>query len=154
MEALPLSESKYNELLQEETKLNNAEKLHEHIQSLLGLLDDEEAGVQTLLRKAFSPLKSLTQIDEKSSNLLDQLSGIQDQTNDLINKLNGYAASLNFDGQTAQSIHGQCDAYADIKRKYGPTIEDAQNFYTEAKEKLDLIKNFEHNDQTLRDTLN
>ena len=153
LEALPLSESKYNELLQEETKLNNAEKLHEHIQNLLGLLDDEEAGAQVLLRKAFSPLKSLTQIDEKSSNLLDQLSGIQEQTNDLINQLNDYAAGLNFDGQTAQSIHGQCDAYADIKRKYGPTLEDAQNFYTEAKEKLDLIKNFEHNDQTLRDTL-
>ena len=67
LEALPLSDEKYNELLQEETKLNNAQKLHEHIQNLLGLLDDEEAGANALLRKAFSPLKSLTQIDEKSS---------------------------------------------------------------------------------------
>jgi DNA repair protein RecN (Recombination protein N) len=153
LEALPLSTQKYDELLGEETKLNNAEKLHEHIQNLLGLLDDEDAGANALLRKAFSPLKSLTQIDEKSSNLLDQLSAIQEQTNDLISQLNDYAAGLNFDGQTAQSIHGQCDAYADIKRKYGPTLEDAQNFYTEAKEKLDLIKDFEHNDQKLRDAL-
>ena len=96
LEALPLSEEKYNELLQEETKLNNAEKLHEHIQNLLGLLDDEETGANALLRKAFSPLKSLTQIDEKSSHLLDQLSGIQDQTNDLISQLNDYAAGLEF----------------------------------------------------------
>jgi DNA repair protein RecN (Recombination protein N) len=153
LEALPLSDEKYDELLQEETKLNNAEKLHEHIQNLLGLLDDEETGANTLLRKAFSPLKSLTQIDEKSSGLLDQLSGIQEQTNDLISQLNEYADGLNFDGQTAQSIHDQCDAYADIKRKYGPTLQDAQNFYTEAKNKLDLIKNFEHNDAKLRDTL-
>ncbi len=153
LEALPLSTEKYDELLQEETKLNNAEKLHEHIQNLLGLLDDEEAGADALLRKAFSPLKSLTQIDEKSSNLLDQLSGIQDQTNDLISQLNDYASGLNFDAQTAQSIHDQCDAYADIKRKYGPTLEDAQSFYTEAKEKLELIQNFEHNGQKLRDAL-
>ena len=153
LEALPLSEEKHNELLQEETKLNNAEKLHEHIQNLLGLLDDEEAGANALLRKAFSPLKSLTQIDEKSVGLLDQLSGIQDQTNDLISQLNDYASGLNFDGQTAQRIHDQCDTYSDIKRKYGPTLEDAQKFYTEAKEKLDLIKNFEHNDQKLRNTL-
>ena len=153
LEALPLSEEKHEELLQEETKLNNAQKLHEHIQNLLGLLDDEETGANALLRKAFSPLKSLTQIDEKSSNLLDQLSGIQEQTNDLISQLNDYTEGLNFDEQTAQRIHDQCDAYADIKRKYGPTLEDAQNFYKEAKEKLDLIKNFEHNDQTLRDTL-
>ena len=153
LEALPLSEEKYNELLQEETKLNNAEKLHEHIQNLLGLLDDEEAGANALLRKAFSPLKSLTQIDEKSSNLIDQLSVIQDQSNDLVGQLNDYASSLSFDEQTAQTIHNQCDAYADIRRKYGPTLEDAQNFYTEAKTKLDLIKDFEHNDQKLRDTL-
>ena len=119
----------------------------------LGLLDDEESGANALLRKAFSPLKSLTQIDEKSSTLLDQLSGIQEQTNDLISQLNDYAEGLNFDGQTAQKIHDQCDAYADIKRKYGPSLEDAQQFYTEAKTKLDLIKNFEHNDQQLRETL-
>lgn len=153
LEALPLSTEKYDELMQEETKLNNAEKLHEHIQNLLGLLDDEETGANSLLRKAFSPLKSLTQIDEKSSNLLDQLSGIQDQTNDLISQMNDYASGLDFDAQTAQKIHDQCDAYADIKRKYGPTLDDAQNFYTEAKGKLDLIKNFEHNDQKLRDTV-
>jgi len=153
LEALPLSEEKYNELLQEETKLNNSQKLHEHIQNLLGLLDDEEAGANSLLRKAFSPLKSLTQIDEKSSHLLDQLSGIQDQASDLASQLNDYAASLNFDEQTAQSIHDQCDAYADIKRKYGPTLDDAQNFYLNAKAKLDLIKDFEHNDQKLREAL-
>ncbi len=153
LEAVPLSEEKYNELLQEETKLNNAEKLHEHIQNLLGLLDDEEAGANALLRKSFTPLKALTQIDEKSSVLLDQLSVIQDQTNDLVGQLNNYASSLSFDEQTAQSIHDQCDLYADIRRKYGPTLEDAQKFYIESKEKLDLIKNFEHNDQTLRETL-
>jgi DNA repair protein RecN (Recombination protein N) len=81
------------------------------------------------------------------------LTGIQEQANDLISQLNDYAAGLNFDGQTAQAIHEQCDAYSDIKRKYGPTLEDAYQFYTEAKAKLDLIKNFEHNDQKLRDTL-
>jgi len=153
LEAVPLSDEKYDELLQEETKLNNAEKLHEHIQNLLGLLDDEESGAHTLLRKAFSPLKSLAQIDDKSSPLLDQLSGIQEETNDLISQLNDYAAGLDFDTQTAQGIHDKCDTYADIKRKYGPTLEEAQKFYTEAKEKLDLIKNFEDNDQKLRDTL-
>jgi DNA repair protein RecN (Recombination protein N) len=153
LEAVPLSDDKYQELLQEQIKLNNAEKLHEHIQNLLGVLDDEDSGANTLLRKAFSPLRSLTQIDEKSAALLDQLSGIQEQTSDLISQLNGYAAGLNFDSQTAQTIHDQCDAYADIKRKYGPTLAEAQEFLTDSRAKLDLIKDFEHNDQRLRDTL-
>jgi DNA repair protein RecN (Recombination protein N) len=153
LEALPLCAQKHDELLQEETKLNNAQKLHEHIQHLLGFLDDEDAGANALLRKAFSPLRSLTQIDEKSSGLLDQLSSIQDQTNELISQFNEYADGLAFDSQSAQRIHDQCDAYADIKRKYGPALEDARNFYAKAKEKLGLIKDFEHNDQKLRDAL-
>ena len=53
-----------------------------------------------------------------------------------------------------KTIHDQCDAYADIKRKYGPTLEDAQKFYEDAKEKLDLIQEyFEQNDFQLRETL-
>jgi len=153
LEGVTLSEDKYQQLLQEETKLNNAQKLHEHIQHLLSLLDDDEAGANALLRKSFSPLKSLAQIDEKSSPLLDQLSGIQDQTNDLIAQLNDYAAGLSFNAQSAQRIHDQSDSYADIKRKYGPSLDDAQKFYLDAKTKLDLIQNFEDNDQKLRDTL-
>ncbi|MDE2222769.1 MAG: DNA repair protein RecN [Candidatus Omnitrophica bacterium] len=153
LEAVPLSDEKYAELLQEETKLNNAEKLHEHIQNLLGLLDDEETGANALLRKSFSPLKSLTQIDERSSAMLEQMSGIQDQTNDLVSQLNDYASGLKFDEQTAQRIHAQSDAYDDIKRKYGPDLNDARKFYDEAKGKLDLIKNFEHNDHQLREAL-
>ncbi len=153
LEALPLSEEKYNALLDEQTKVNNAEKLYEHIQSLLELLDDEETGANALLRKAFSPLKSLTQIDNKSSALLDQMTSIQEQTNDLVSQLNDYAEGLSFDAQTAREINDNCDAYADIKRKYGPSLGEAQQFYTEAKEKLDLIKNFEENDKELREML-
>ncbi len=153
LEAVPLMEEKYEILLQEQTKLNNAEKLHEHIQTLMGLLTDEDAGADVLLRKAFSPLKSLTQIDEKSAPLLDQLSGIQEQVNDLSAQLNDYAESLNFDPQNAQEINDKCDAYTEIKRKYGPSLEEARQFYTQSKEKLDLIQNFEHSDRELRETL-
>jgi len=153
LENVPLSEEKYALLQQEQTKLNNVEKLHEHIQTLLGLLDDEESGANTLLRKAFSPLKSLTQIDEKASGLLDQLSSVQEQTGELISQLADYADSLEFDPQTAQEISDKCDAYDDIRRKYGPTLDDARKFYEEAKTKLDLIKDFEHNDKALREEL-
>ncbi len=150
LESVPLSEQKYNELITEQTKLNNAERLHEHIQHLLSFLDDEEAGANTLLSKSFSPLKSLTQIDNYSSALLDKLTAIQDQTNDLIGELSSYAESLEFDPQSAEEIRNKCDAYDDIKRKYGPSLEDASVFYADAKAKLDLIKDFEHNDKTLR----
>ncbi len=154
LETVELSQEKYDNLLQEQVKLNNAEKLHEHAQHLLGVLDDEENGVTTLLRRAFTPLKNLNQIDTATASWFNDITNVQEQINDLTSKLNDYAQGLDFDPKTAESINNACDAYADIKRKYGPSLEDAKMFYNEAREKLDMINNFEHNDQALREELN
>ncbi len=153
LEAVSLSEEKFEEIEQEIVKINNAQRLHEHIQNLLGILEDEEMGVHQQLRKAFSPLKNLNQIDEKTSPLLDQLTSIQEQSNDLISQLTSYANSLSFDPAQAEESNRLYDAYQDIKRKYGPSLADASLFYQEIKEKLDLIKNFKDNDSHLRQSI-
>lgn len=151
LEALPLSEEKCAELLQERVKINNASKLHEHIQNLIGLLDDDDAGVNALLRKSFSPMRSLSQIDGATESFAQELSALQEQANELSGHLNDYADSLRFDPQSAQEINDRCDAYSEIKRKYGPSLEDAQKIYEEATTKLDLLQDFEHNDKALRE---
>lgn len=153
LERVPLSEEKFMALEQEQTKLNNAEKLHEHIQAALNYLEDSENGADTLLRKAFSPIKSLAHIDEHAGSFLDELSLMQEQLSDLTAKLTDYGNSLEFDAGAAEKIRDTYDAYVDIKRKYGPGLDDAAQLYTELKSKLDLIKDFEHNDAHLRGRL-
>ncbi len=153
LETVTLTEEKFEEISQEQTKINNAERLHEHIQNLLGVLEDEDSGIQTGLRRAFAPLKNLNQIDEKTSPLAEQLTSIQEQTTELIAQLTDYADSLDFDAGRAEEVNRLYDSYNDIRRKYGPALEDAQKFYLESKEKLDLIKNFEHSDSQLREAI-
>ncbi len=153
LETVPLIEEKYEQVSQEIVKINNAQKLYEHIQNLLNILEDEDGGVNQQLRKAFNPLRNLNQIDEKTTPLLDQLSSIQENTNDLISQLNDYAQSLNFDQSEAQEINKLYDTYQDIRRKYGPSLTEAAAFFAEIKEKLELIKNFEHNDHQLRQNI-
>lgn len=150
LETVPLNEEKFEQVSQEIVKINNAQKLYDHIQNLLGILEDEEMGVHQQLRKAFSPLKSLNQIDEKTTPLFDQLSSIQEQTNDLITQLTSYADSLSFNEAQAEEMNRFYDSYQDIKRKYGPSLQEAEKFYLEAKEKLELIRNFEYSDSQLR----
>lgn len=153
LESVPLSDEKYEQLLQEQTKINNAEKLHEHIQHVLNVLNDDDMGINTNLRKGFTSLRALVQIDERAQAFLDELSLIQEQSTELSVQLEDYAQSLAYDHTSAQKIIDQCDIYYEIKRKYGPTLNDAQKLYDESKIKLDLIKNFEHNDQHLRQQL-
>jgi DNA repair protein RecN (Recombination protein N) len=153
LEAVSLNEEKFEEVAQEIIKINNAQKLHDYIQNLLGILEDEEMGVHQQLRKAFGPLKNLNQIDEKTAPLFDQLSSIQEQTSDLIAQLTNYADSLSFDEAQAEEVNRTYDIYQDIKRKYGPSLSEASRFFHEVKEKLELIKNFEYNDSQLRQTI-
>ena len=95
----------------------------------------------------------MSHLDSTTAPLLERLNLIQESSQNLLSELRHYADGLSFDSQTANDINRQCDVYDDIKRKYGPTLDDAQKFYNAAKEKYDLIKNFEHNDRELHETL-
>ena len=153
LESLPLKTSHEEELRQEQKRLNNSEKLHAHATQILQHLAGEENGVSENIRQAFSSMKTLNQIDEKTLKFMDSLNLIQENLNELIDELTDYGEGLSFEPHKAQEIHDQCDHYSDIKRKYGPTLEDAQNFLDEARKRYGLIKDFEHNDAQLREKL-
>ncbi len=150
LEHLPLDESEYQKIEQEQTKINNAERLYSCAEQILEIFENDENGVDSMLRKAFGPLKTLNQIDETTGNLTDALASIQDGSQEFLNNLRSYADGLSFDAESARNINARYDAYQDIKRKYGPTLAQAKEFYDQAKEKFDLLKNFEHNDAELR----
>jgi DNA repair protein RecN (Recombination protein N) len=71
----------------------------------------------------------------------------------LANEIRSYIESLSFEPGEASDINSKCDMYEDIKRKYGPTLEDSRVFYINARSRYDLLLNIEHNDKELRDKI-
>lgn len=153
LEQVELSDDKYYEFMQEQSKIKNAEKLHGHIKAVLTLLDGGSAGSSETIRKAFHPLNRLTQLDDSRQDFNDRLADIQGLHDELILDLRDYASSLSFDEQESENLQSQCDLYEDIKRKYGPSLLDAQKFYEEAKRKLEALVNLEHDDAKLNKEL-
>ncbi len=153
LERVPLDQTEYEKVEQEQTKVNNSEKLYACVEQILVIFEDEESGIDSMMRKAFGPLRTLNQVDEATGQFTDQLTSTQDLTQDFLNNLRSYADSLSFDAGAAQEINNRYDIYQDIKRKYGPTFSAAQEFYLQAKEKFDLLNNFEHNDSQLREKI-
>ncbi len=153
LERVPLDEAEYEKIEQEQIKINNAEKLNSCIEQVLTIFEDDESGVDGMMRKAFGPLRTLNQVDEKTGQFTDQLTTAQENIQDFLSSLRSYADSLSFDAQAAQEVNNRYDIYQDIKRKYGPGLADAQEFYIQAKEKFDLLNNFEHNDAQLREKI-
>ncbi len=150
LEQVPLDEANFAEVQRDQIKVANAQKLYENISQALTILENDDQGS---LRQAFKPLQSLAAIDAKASEFLDKLSEVQDQTSALVSSLKDYSESLSFDPGFAQRANEQFDAYHDIRRKYGPTLEDAQRFYDEARKKFDLLNDFEHNTHHLAQQL-
>jgi len=150
LEQVPLEESKYEEILCEQTKVNNAEKLNEQIHQITALLEGENNGPGERIRQSFSPMRALNNIDEQTLPFMESLTQLQEMHTDLSAQLNNYAEGLSFNPEEANAINTQCDMYEDIKRKYGPTLEEAAQFYEAAKDKHNLLTNFEQEDSDLR----
>lgn len=148
-----LDASVYEEARQKQVQLNNTEKLYEYINHLIEIFDNEETGLSRLISSAFTPLHQLNNIDSSTEKFAQILSQIQEQASDLSSSLQNYKDGLSFEPQEALKINQVCDAYDEIKRKYGPTLEDAKKFYDEAKKRYDFLVNLDHDDKVLRGEL-
>ena len=100
-----------------------------------------------------APLRSLTQTDQGAAVFEQYLNNIQDNSEQLLSELRDYLDRLSFEpGQAAENSR-KYDLYDDIKRKYGPSLEDAAHFFEAAKDKYRLLMNFEENSSELREKL-
>ena len=150
LEQVSLDVQVYEELVQRQARMNNTERLAESASSLLHLFENDEMGVSENVRRAFSFSHVLAVNDDGAKVFEDCLSNIQENSDELISSLRDYLSSLSFEPGEADEINRQYDSYENIKRKYGPTIEDACQFYQSAREKYDLLNDLEHNDQDLK----
>ncbi len=145
LEQVPLDPKPFEELSQKQLRINNLQKLFECASSLLEFLDNQEMSLSEIIRMAFGPMKTLNQIDNQTLTLTEHLTNIQENSRQLISELKDYLERLSFQPDEAAEIHRKIEIYDAIQRKYGPTIEDAKNFYTQAKEKYDLLANLAYN---------
>lgn len=150
LEQVSLDENVYDRLQQDKIRMGNSEKIFEHLRDTLNWLDGDDNGSSQAIGKAFYPLQRLAQLDEQAAPFLERLAVVQNEHDQLVIDLKDYCESLAFEPVEAQRVSDACDAYEDILRKYGPTMADAQLFYEEAKSRLELVANLDHNDQELR----
>ena len=148
-----LDKKKYDETIEKEMQLQNRERLHENVSALIGIFENEESGVSEAVAKAFPFLKALSSIDKNTAELSTKVESLQLLSDEILSELRGYEDGLSFEPEESRQLAERCDAYHDIIRKYGPTIEDAAKFYKDAKERYDFLVNLEHNDGELRENL-
>ena len=153
IEQVPLEEEKYAKLLEKQSRLNNSEKLYEQASQLINALENEESGISQAIAKAFPHTRLLNKLDPAVSILAENLNQIQEKSDEILSYLRDYLEKLSFEPQEANEINKSYDTYIELKRKYGPGLDEVGKFYQSAKEKYDALVNFEINSAELNEKI-
>ena len=140
---VPLNEEAYEDFTAQVTRLDNAQRLLEQAAGLKHILTQSEIGVLDRLSAAFPYAKGLAHMDPQATEFREQLEALQETAQQLARTLADYTEALASDPQEAEQARRQRDIYEDIKRKYGPSLANAQQYLDDARRKHDLLLNFE-----------
>lgn len=136
-----LSINEDNELNNELTVLENAEKLKELTGSSYWAIAGDDGSIIDALYEIKTFLSKACTMDNSLENYEGELIGIIDSIKALSSSLNEYSASMESDTAKIDSIQERLFILDKLKRKYGGNLENVLKNYEKLKIELDSIDN-------------
>lgn len=134
------------ELEGERRRLSNAETLINLAQAAQAILSEGEGempGGTDLISEAVGRLERLARIDPDMESLANEGQVLLEQTADLARSIQDYADQLEFNPERLSEVEERLELIANLKRKYGDTIEQINLFGEQAQAELDDLGNWE-----------
>ena len=128
-------------LEQSRKRLQNAEKLSEHLSLAVAALSggEEESGAVDLLGEAEHAISRITRFDDALQPFCERLSALQYEAQDLAGELRDRLEQLAYSGEELEQIESRLDVLHRLKRKYGGSVEDILQYAQRAQQELDEI---------------
>ena len=142
IENAALKENEDEDLQNRKNLLVNAEKISNTLNEVLNLLDGD-FGITSNLKISSTLLASLEKYTQSFSLLSERLGSVKYEVEDVYETLRDEYNSLDFSQRELDEIEARLDLINNLKRKYGKTLSDIDDFLCNAKEKLDFINNAE-----------
>ncbi len=137
IEQAQLSEQEEASLLSERVILENAERLKAAMASISGELATDDQSVTSRIAQAEAMLREVAGIDTTLSDSLESLAGSRFVIEDLARTLASRAESIEADPIRLQQIEDRLDVYYVLKKKYGGSISELNEYYDKIKRELD-----------------
>lgn len=148
IEEIEKANLKYNE--DEEIKndiamMSNAENIASALSIINKDIFGSESGAYLKLTRSINTLQSISQYDDRLSDLASQIEAIALNLEDIKTVFSEIRAKAKFDPEELQSLNERLFFINTLKKKYGNNIKEIINYAKEAKEKLDSL-NFSEED--------
>src|SRR3989304_1649772 len=104
-------------------------------------MNEEEKSATSLFATAYRDLNQLCRLDESMEQLKSDYEEAQLKLNDVVRVVRDYQESLSFDPERLSEVEKRLDTMELMKRKYGKTITEIQQFFDQAKKQYDQLVN-------------
>jgi DNA repair protein RecN (Recombination protein N) len=139
----PLEDEK---LRDEEARLSGAADLRQAASLSLYAIDSETTGALDALGRAVSHLEGLDQLAELKNRVL----GVQAEAADLASALRTVAETWEDDPERLAAVSSRRAKLAELRRKYGKTLEDVVSYGYEAARRLSEIESSAERSETIK----
>lgn len=147
--AARLTDGEEEELIQERTILNHAERLHAAAHLGYEGLYGEEGSVVGRLAAILSKLKEAEAIDPRLKEPVDACETAIASVEDAAAQLRDYREGVAFDPDRLEQVEGRLHEIGKLKRKYGSSIAEILKYATSAEEELQRLVRSEERGQEL-----
>lgn len=142
IEAARIQPGEETALLEERTRLANAEQLATLSDQAVEALDSEEEDRQPAsdsLGQAARTLAMLSKIDPAMAPACENAQAVLDQAAELAKELRAYRESIEFNPKRLEQVEERVELLRNLKRKYGDSLEVVQSHAEDARRELDGI---------------
>ncbi|HDN25838.1 MAG TPA: DNA repair protein RecN [Thioploca sp.] len=154
LEGFELTTEALDRLENEHRRLANAQKLLEHSQSALTLLDNDESGsTLSCLSQASHVLEDVQQHDSQLNNITVLLENAIIHTQEAVGELRHYLHHLDIDSASLQEVQQQIATLQDLARKHRVRFTDLPAHFEKLTRELNELENYEENASRLEGEL-
>ncbi len=144
IEGANIKEGEYEELTSKKNKYHNAQKIMNAItDSIRYISGDDILGGLPSIRQAYNQLKGALRFDESLAEYLDRLDSVIIELSDVVSSLEGAFEIDEIQNIDINALEKRIDLIKSVKRKYGATLDEINDFAEKARKELDYLSNIE-----------
>lgn len=153
LEEANLKEGEEEELFNEYNVLVHTEELSTKVQDICQTLSGEKSAILSHLHRHKSTLDSLVHIDSSLAEVFHSFQNVVLELQEVVHTLNRYQSRLEPHPDRLTKVNERLTLLARLKKKYGSTVQEIQNFMETHKKKLYELQNADNKIEELRTRL-
>ncbi|MDD6902314.1 MAG: DNA repair protein RecN, partial [Eubacteriales bacterium] len=142
IENADIRDGEEEELLEKRKKIQNAEKISEAFSQAKSALTEENCALDCL-SGAVRAISGISSLDKRYAEFEERLKAAYSEIEDVSESIADVSDDFDFDEAEADKVESRLDLIKNLKKKYGASASQIEEFLTEAKREYEKLINFD-----------